>query len=502
MFENEAKGWYGSYSVAGRNSAEKYAAIVHKDEIFKNERKKIKIKDIFTPDEEEPRFPIENNLDIFKVYSSSKSQQQSKSMNLKSNTLNFKPQTSIINKFIKPDKFKYHNLHCQNEEEKIKYQNKKKDCSLSKYYPKYEYIWPRLLTGPIWEKNRGRVYPKKIIDNRSFAIIKDPYESKMLVNMNKTTQRGEFSEMKDVRIRTDKPYDHNYNNNNKKKYNTKLIKKNIKPLQTENISNSDNNNNNLNSKNTLTSFKTYQKNNLSKSKIIKSKINAPNFDLFISRAQVDKAKNPKLAMVPFIIPNYSQVYERSLTMAVYDQPKRLKSKIKYFHGMDPGINFDPDKVIDKVNNHVIIKPPNFKLMTSRPEKKNSPLPSFMMGLHDRESVNKITEKTLKLNSFSEGKLSNAHSTFWPKKSFNNIINLNFVNSNKFKEKDFDEDLEQKKEFLKTRMNFYHKNYDALIKEGALNKFDNVTYKTIKHEHKIDPAEMEKYLINFDNVDAN
>ena len=79
MFENEAKGWYGSYSVAGRNSAEKYAAIVHKDEIFKNERKKIKIKDIFTPDEEEPRFPIENNLDIFKVYSSSKSQQQSKS---------------------------------------------------------------------------------------------------------------------------------------------------------------------------------------------------------------------------------------------------------------------------------------------------------------------------------------------------------------------------------------------------------------------------------------
>ena len=229
MFENEAKGWYGSYSVAGRNSAEKYAAIVHKDEIFKNERKKIKIKDIFTPDEEEPRFPIENNLDIFKVYSSSKSQQQSKSMNLKSNSLNFKPQTSIINKFIKPDKFKYHNLHCKNEEEKIKYQNKKKDCSLSKYYPKYEYIWPRLLTGPIWEKNRGRVYPKKIIDNRSFAIIKDPYESKMLVNMNKTTQRGEFSEMKDVRIRTDKPYDNNYNKN-KKKYNTKLIKKNIKPF--------------------------------------------------------------------------------------------------------------------------------------------------------------------------------------------------------------------------------------------------------------------------------
>ena len=62
-------------------------------------------------------------------------------------------------------------------------------------------------------------------------------------------------------------------------------------------------------------------------------------------------------------------------------------------------------------------------------------------------------------------------------------------------------MKQKKEFLKTRMNFYHKNNDAYIKEGTLNKLDNVTYKTIKHEHKIDPVEMEKYLINFNNVNA-
>ena len=47
------------------------------------------------------------------------------------------------------------------------------------------------------------------------------------------------------------------------------------------------------------------------------------------------------------------------------------------------------------------------------------------------------------------------------------------------------------------MKFYHKNFDDLIKEGYLNKFDNVTYKTIKHEHKIDPGDMEKFLLNFD-----
>ena len=51
------------------------------------------------------------------------------------------------------------------------------------------------------------------------------------------------------------------------------------------------------------------------------------------------------------------------------------------------------------------------------------------------------------------------------------------------------------------MNFAHKNFDSLIKEGALNKFDNVTFKTIHHEHKINPGDMEKFLANFDNVDA-
>ena len=49
------------------------------------------------------------------------------------------------------------------------------------------------------------------------------------------------------------------------------------------------------------------------------------------------------------------------------------------------------------------------------------------------------------------------------------------------------------------MNFAHKNFDSLIKEGALNKFDNVTFKTIHHEHKINPGDMEKFLANFDDV---
>ena len=51
MFENEAKGWYGSYSRVGKVYAERFYIISHKEEIFNRENKKIRIKDFFNPDE-------------------------------------------------------------------------------------------------------------------------------------------------------------------------------------------------------------------------------------------------------------------------------------------------------------------------------------------------------------------------------------------------------------------------------------------------------------------
>ena len=50
MFENDAKGWYGSYSRVGKGYAERFYIISHKDEIFSRENKKIRIKDFFNPD--------------------------------------------------------------------------------------------------------------------------------------------------------------------------------------------------------------------------------------------------------------------------------------------------------------------------------------------------------------------------------------------------------------------------------------------------------------------
>ena len=73
MIENKAKGWHGSFSIAGRNSAEKYHIIIHQDEILSNEHKKIKIKDIFTPDDErEEAVQDIDNIDVFKAYNTHK----------------------------------------------------------------------------------------------------------------------------------------------------------------------------------------------------------------------------------------------------------------------------------------------------------------------------------------------------------------------------------------------------------------------------------------------
>ena len=101
MFENDTKGWYGSYSTAGRESAEKYHIVIHKKEILQNEHKKLKIRDLFTPDEPEEIQTLDDQFDIYKSYSSDKDNQ--KTQFLHSNNIS-KPKK-------KKKKLKMINLH-------------------------------------------------------------------------------------------------------------------------------------------------------------------------------------------------------------------------------------------------------------------------------------------------------------------------------------------------------------------------------------------------------
>ena len=220
MIENEHKGWYGSYSLAGKRSAEKYNNIVHKNEILKGETKKIKIHDMFTPDEPKQDI-LEEHLDIFKMYSFDDNILKKHKIAQKMKAKN-KSKTKNENMDFK---YFFHNKHCSSINKNQKREPEEPGCT--RYNPNYNYIWPRLLTGPKWNDVLGRKQKKIDIDNRDFVINNlenyDKYvinngDIKCFVNMNKSTQRGDFIDNKDLRIRTDRPFSKTSKSRQKKKF--------------------------------------------------------------------------------------------------------------------------------------------------------------------------------------------------------------------------------------------------------------------------------------------
>jgi hypothetical protein len=69
-----------------------------------------------------------------------------------------------------------------------------------------------------------------------------------------------------------------------------------------------------------------------------------------------------------------------------------------------------------------------------------------------------------MNHFAEGSFSQSQSSFFPKKSFNKIVNLNLLNSKEFvesyvtnREDNADNKKRELNDFIKKSMHFYSKN---------------------------------------------
>ena len=337
--------------------------------------------------------------------------------------------------------------------------------------------------------------------------------------MNKTTQRGDITVCNNVRIRNDKRFNlterfdnkkrkkiqnlklsHNKNKSLNEINNQKTLSQNKTNSNLHTINKTNSNNNIIDKSNTINNETISKRNN--STFYSRKEISVPDFQKTLSREQREKVKALRIINTHFISPDYSQVRERIITMTKYNKPKKYIPRIKKMEGFDSGITFDIDSIYNKIDNHTEIKTPNFKLMTSRIDKKNSKLPTYMQNIFDRKSIDVITEKSLQLNNYSQGKFMSPSTSFFPKRSYNNIINLNLLNYENLTGRNVKDDiLENQKEQLKSSINFYNKNYEELIKEGGLNKFDNITYKTIHQRRKIDPNDMEKFLINFDNIDV-
>ena len=221
------------------------------------------------------------------------------------------------------------------------------------------------------------------------------------------------------------------------------------------------------------------------------------FDKIISREYLENIADKKKSLIPFSLPNFKQVRERPIMMVVYDRVRHLKNKPKEIQGIEPSMYSDPYINLDKINNHISVNPPNFDRISSRPY-DNNPLPSYMKKNFTGEAVYSLTDQSLKMNNYTNGKFIKNYTSFWPKKTYNKIINLNLLNSDAFinnvigdKKK-----LEKENNYIAKSMKFYNKNYDDLMKEGMLHRFDNVTYKTIKKENRFDQKDMEKFLRNY------
>ena len=138
-------------------------------------------------------------------------------------------------------------------------------------------------------------------------------------------------------------------------------------------------------------------------------------------------------------------------------------------------------------------------MMARPPDNGSPLPVYMKGCVSREGCNITTDISLKMNNYAEGKFLSNYTSFWPKKSYNKIINLNLLNSEAFVSNLVPDInlLKKNKGYISKSIKFYNKNYQDLMKEGLLTKFDNVTYKTIRPNTKINPKDLDKFLKNYE-----
>ena len=484
MFENDAKGWHGSYSIAGRTSAEKYQMVINKEKILKGNnfnqmRDGFTFKSIFTPDKPQIKEHIEDKLDVFKIYT-----KKNNISNMLIETEKENNNKHKIKQYLNNEKYKYHNRH-------IKEGRKKKETfspTCTKYNPNHGFIWSRTITGPTWNSLQGRKMKPPPIDAKDFFVNDGPFENrnKCFINMDKQTQRGDSLHGKDVRIRTDKTLP-------KKDFENLIT---LRTFSSRNISNS-NFIDNLDS--TISKLET-KKTIRSKSTLFnethsKKHIKGPNFSKTISREQVNKIKNPKKNTPNFKDPSFALIHERIVTLSSFSPPQTIPRSVTTLKGIDPDFLYNPDTFISKVNNHKKCSTsPNFELMMTRPN--NKILPSFMVDLFNRHGVNCVTNQTLKMNNYKNSNFQKTgQSGFFPKRSYNRYINLKMLDGDRYKNNEAkDEEVQNEKKILTERAKIKANNrmFDEYKNLEYDHKFDNVTYKTVKRKISKHEKDFEKY----------
>ena len=151
--ENDAKGWHGSFSTAGRSSAEKYHMVLNKDQIIAEKTKKKRLYGFFSKDDDDNQLHQDLNEDHIDIFS-----QPFNSNSEKEKEMKLRKQKRLIckDKFAREQvnkKFKYHQHHHKDNKEYLDKRTYQKSFqpSCTRYNPKMDLIWKRTLTGPEWK---------------------------------------------------------------------------------------------------------------------------------------------------------------------------------------------------------------------------------------------------------------------------------------------------------------------------------------------------------------
>ena len=329
-----------------------------------------------------------------------------------------------------------------------------------------------------------------IVNNANNSLFEEENNDIEINSVASSELNDSYNKFKAAYQRQIKPKNNNQNIKTKKRYSYKSA--NNSPIKKKIVKK--NNQKKIKKKSRPKSSFTYNR-KLNLNKKNKNKIQAPDFDKIISREYYENLSDHGASLIPFSLPNFKLVRERPLTMVVYERPIYTKNKHAPLVGITPDMYSDMHKYLEYVNNHRRCVPPNFDKMKARPSGDNSPLPVYMKGAVSRGACETVNETSLKMNNYAEGKFLSSYTSFWPKKSFNKIVNLNLLRSDAFMSQLFNNQEEFKKanHYLVKSLKFYNKNYEDLLKEGMLTKFDNVTLKTIKPQIKTDFQKLNKFL---------
>ena len=237
MLENNARGWHGAYSTIGRHSAEKYHVILHKDQIL-NTRTTKQAKQVIVDFLKRNNYTniendkdvlnlsnysvnnqldaIEDNIDIFQLNPDELARERSKAKKKakKPHHQNKRGCVSALHR-TNPENYKYHDMHIQQG-------NKKKlyiQPTCTKYNPKRDFVWKRVIVGPAWEKKLGRDWSIRKDNDINYKKHSDPLDTiagKAFIDMAKQSQRGDCNAFKGIRFSNTKRFEANNVNINKR----------------------------------------------------------------------------------------------------------------------------------------------------------------------------------------------------------------------------------------------------------------------------------------------